>query len=106
MRVTVFKAGNLVSVNGVQHTVDCSKLPGSFHVLQWYGNAGDLEFASELKREMVDGVMSARWHKEPNVIIHDFDPYRPYVAAWDVVDAKLKADYEAAKAEQESPDAP
>lgn len=95
MRVTVFKKDNMVAVGGVAHPVDCTRLPGDFHVLQWYGEHGELEFASVLERK--DGAPS-QWHKKPNQIIDSFDSYRSYVAAWDIVDARLKAEREAAKA--------
>lgn len=94
MRVTIFKAHNLVAVNGVQHHVDCTKLPGDFHVLQWYDTHGELEYASTME----DG----KWQKKPNDDIADLGAYQGYLAAWGAEDERVRRAAEEAKAKAEA----
>lgn len=76
MRVAIIKADNLVMVDGEGRTVDCSALPADFHALQWYGFAGEVEYASEF-----DDYVG--WRKKPNEVVHSLEPYQALLDAWE-----------------------
>lgn len=62
MRVAIVVPDDLVVVDGVSHTVDCSALTG-VHAVQWYDTHGDVEY------ELVDG------EKQPNEAITDLGQF-------------------------------
>jgi hypothetical protein len=43
VRVTIIKADDMVYVDGLALSVDCSMLPDGFHALQWYDSWGEIE---------------------------------------------------------------
>lgn len=92
MQVSIVKADNQVTVDGESRTVDCSTLPANFHALQWYGLAGDVEYAMMVCEHC--GTRS----KKPNATITDLTPYQPYVDAWAAAKAKAEAEAAAAPA--------
>jgi len=72
MSETIVRPDNIVVVDGVGLTVDCSGLDPAISVIQWDGAAGHIEYvnppnASEFKA---------------NTPIDDFEPYQKYVDAW------------------------
>jgi len=91
MRVTIMKDDNTVTVDGLKLPVDCSTLPANFHVLQWYGTEGEIEYSM-----IVCQHCNAR-SKKGNETITDLTPYNSFVEAWKV--AKIKAEQEAAARE-------
>jgi hypothetical protein len=80
MRVTIIAEDNRVNVEGQSETVDLSTLDEDIHVIQWYGNVGEIEY----KYDYVAGG------KKPNDRITDFSPYQKFVDAWEV-EARLRA---------------
>lgn len=91
MRVTIVKDDNAVIVDGTRHTVDCGALPADFHVLQWAGDLGEIEY------RMTRCVHCTARTKKGNETISDLSPYQTYVDAWRVADTAAKAE-EAARA--------
>lgn len=63
MRITIVVPDNVVIVDGIRHDVDCASLAG-IHALQWYGDAGDVEF------DLVDG------EKKPNQAVDSLDRFQ------------------------------
>lgn len=94
MRVTIIRDDNSVIVEGERHTVDCSSLPADFHALQWYGFAGEVEYAMT-----VCAHCSGRG-KKANLPISDLETYRPLLDGWRV--AKVEADKVAAEAKAQA----
>lgn len=74
IRMTIVKDDNIVGIDGIFYSVDCSHLPENFHALQWYGNEGEVEWK---------GIP-----KPQNTIINSLDDYMVYVSMWN--DAKDK----------------
>lgn len=56
MQVTIVKADNFVSVDGVQKEMDLSFLPEDFHALQFDGSKGVLESSDIDKCEEFDSI--------------------------------------------------
>jgi hypothetical protein len=75
MRLTIIRDTNSVIVDGEGYTIDCSMLPRDLHAVQWYGMAGEVEYA--MMRCDHCGVAS----KKPNEVIKDLAPYQFYVDA-------------------------
>ena len=49
MRVTIIVDDNIVYVDGVPRTVDCSQLAkDGIHAVQWYETFGEEEFRNEI----------------------------------------------------------
>lgn len=88
MRVTIVKDDHIVIIDGEGYGVDCSKLPETFHALQWDGQRGEVEH-----RAMTCAHCNVR-SKKGNEIITDLEPYQPYVDAWRL--AKTQHDQEKA----------
>lgn len=65
---TIVVDDNLVSVDGVPHTTDCSSLAGE-HAIIWNGTIGTVEYA------LVDGV------KKPPTTFTDTSPYQAIIDA-------------------------
>lgn len=86
MQATIIKDDNMVVVDGVAYTVDCSDLPENFHALQWYGDHGEVEHA--VVRCPACGCRS----KKPNDAVTDVAPYQKYLDAWHAAVEKAKAD--------------
>jgi hypothetical protein len=83
MRVTIVADDNIVLVDGVPRTVDCSPLVAEgMHAVQWYDTFGEEEFRTE-----VDAQTYAMTRK-PNQTITDFSPYQPYLDQWIAENAK------------------
>jgi hypothetical protein len=72
MRVVIVQEDSRVSVEGQSERVDLSTLDANTHVVQWYGDFGEVEFKYDLVKNT----------KPPNVRITDFTPYQKYVDAW------------------------
>lgn len=74
MRLTIVKIDNVVGVDGVFYTVDCSALPSDFWALQWQGpengigGEGEIEFVGK--------------PKPPNMEITDLGEYYACYEAW------------------------
>lgn len=74
MHLTIVKDDNVVGVDGVFHTIDCSDLPADFWALQWdgptsgVGGDGEVEFRGK--------------PKPPNQEISDLGPYYKYYQEW------------------------
>ena len=89
MRVTIIADDNNVMVDGNGQTVDCSALAAEGnHVVQWYGEFGEIEFVSEIDAER------KAWTRKPNEVITDFSPYQTYVDQWAIEKAKEDANAE------------
>lgn len=98
MRVTIIKDDNAVSIDGVRYSVDCSTLPRDFHVLQWDGSRGEIEFVSHMYAND-----PTTWHKKPNQMLTDIASYQRFLEAWQhakAEDDKVKS--EAAEAAQKA----
>lgn len=84
MKFTIIKEDNMVGIDGVFYTVDCSQLPEDFWAVQWtgpndgVGGKGHIEFAGD-PRPM-------------NQDITDLGNLFDYYALW--VDAKQKREEE------------
>jgi hypothetical protein len=76
MRVSIIVPDNIVYVDGVPAPVDCSDLSVDTHAVQWYDDFGEVEYNNELDEE----TMTV--YREPNLVLTDFEPYRPYVEEW------------------------
>lgn len=96
MRVTIIRDDNMVIVDGVARTVSCASLQASFHALQWDGVRGEIEYAA-LRCEHC-GVRS----KKGNETITDLAPFQPYIALWQVEDARVKMEEAAAAQEAQA----
>lgn len=69
--LTIIVDDNMVAVNGIPQTVDCSELTG-VHAVLWSGNSGTVEYS------LVDGV------KKPPATFTDLAQYQSYIDAWTV----------------------
>lgn len=67
MRLTIIKNDNAVYIDGIMKEVDCSDLPEDFHVLQWNGESGLIEFVNNYK------------HPEE---ITDLNKFQKYIDRW------------------------
>jgi hypothetical protein len=77
MRVTIVADDNVVLVNGVPQTVDCSALVAEGkQAVQWFDTVGEVEYRNEIDTET--GAVT----RKPNETITDFSPYQSYVDAW------------------------
>ena len=56
MQVTIVKADNFVSIDGVQKEMDLSFLPDDFHALQFDGSKGSVESTNIDKCEKFDAI--------------------------------------------------
>jgi hypothetical protein len=73
MRATIVVDDNVVLVDGVPQTVDCSPLiEQNIHAVQWYDTWGEEEFRSDPET----------FGRAPNNRITDFSPYQPFVDLW------------------------
>ena len=101
MRVSIIRADNIVSVDGVAFGVGCANLPPHVHAIQWFGMAGEIEYA-EMRNDA-----GAVW-KLPNQAFHDFTPYQGYVDAWTAQKAIAEAEAKrlAAEAAKQAATAP
>lgn len=70
MRVGIIRNDNVVIVDGKGANVDLSGLPPEIHAIQWYGLAGEIEYAPTFT--------DAGLAKKPNKVIMDFEPYQAY----------------------------
>lgn len=64
MRLTIIADDNLVIVDGRPLRVDLSFLHPAIHAVQWYGEAGEVEFKT------IDGA------RAPNEVIKDVTPFQ------------------------------
>lgn len=82
MHLTIVKDDNVVGVNGVFYTIDCSGLPEDFWALQWdgpesgIGGDGEVEFRGK--------------PKPPNQEITDLGSYYKYYQEWLAANNALK----------------
>lgn len=90
----IVREDNRVIVDGVSRTVNCSSLPADFHALHWDGVTGEIEYSA------VRCPHCAATSKKLNSVTTDIAPYQPYVNAWNVEDARVKAE-EAARVKAE-----
>lgn len=74
MRITAIIEENRVNVEGFSHTVDCSALMPDIHVIQWYGDHGEIEYHNGI------GATTLRMPTK----IDDFSPFQFLVDAWEV----------------------
>jgi hypothetical protein len=73
MRVSIVADDNLVLIEGIPYTVDCSALVAQgIHAIQWYSTFGEVEFATDLETG----------HRKPNERITDASPFRALIDAW------------------------
>ena len=70
-RIVISKPDSMVIVDGVALPVDCSGLPRYFHVVQWDGAEGHIEFSQD-----ADG------HLMPNIKITDISPFQHWLEEW------------------------
>lgn len=93
MHVTIVRADNIVIVDGVSATVDCSGLSAHVHAVHWADTEGWIEFAPD-----ADGRLG------PNTKIVDFSPYKFLFERWrlamrEKLTTKKEATVEAAETE-------
>lgn len=79
MRVTIIPGENLVLVEGVPETVDCSSLSNDIHATQWFGATGEVEFVNFPGETF-----------KANERISDFTGFQAVVDLWEV-EAKKSA---------------
>jgi hypothetical protein len=95
MRATIVVDDNMMLIDGVACTVDCSALVGEGkHAVQWYDTYGEVEFRTDINPE------TKAMARLPNEIISDFSPYQSYVDAWHV--EKEKQDQIAAEKQKDA----
>ena len=89
MRLTIVRDDNVVIVDGVAMTIDCSAVadvetPGAqVHAVQWNGARGEIEFTRDPHAGNTAPVT-------PNRVIGNIDQFSPVIAAW--TNAKAVAD--------------
>lgn len=77
MRVTIVVNDNIILVDGVARQVACAKLATEGkHALQWYGEWGEIEFATKIDNE------KKCLTREPNKTITDLAEFQPYIEQW------------------------
>lgn len=86
MRVTIVKDDNVVQIDGVSRTVDCSKLPADFHALQWRNVIGEVEYTS-VRCEHCN-VAS----RKQNATVFTLEPYQPFIDAWNAEDLRVRTE--------------
>lgn len=74
MRVTIIAEENRVNVEGFSETVDCSSLMPDVHVVQWYGEYGEIEYWNGI------GSKAIRMPTK----FDDLSPFQYLVDAWEV----------------------
>lgn len=78
MRLTIVCDDNLVIIDGVRHSVDCSAYP-TIHAVQWYGSHGQIEFKAD-----------DLGNRAPNERIDELSQFQPLIDAWqDIEDHPL-----------------
>jgi hypothetical protein len=81
MRVTIIPIESRVNVEGYSETIDCSAVDEEIHVIQWYGNFGEVEYETDVETGK----------RKPNERIDSFEPYQSLLAAWEI-EAQKKLD--------------
>ena len=95
MRFSILRDDNLVIVDGVAMTVDCSSLPANVHAV-WFDEAkgkGEVEFVNE------PGSFNAKMPER----VHGRGPYQAFLNAWEA--AKIRIEAEEAQRKKEMDEA-
>lgn len=92
MRVSIVADDNLVLVEGIPQTIDCSALISQgIHAVQWYGSFGEIEFATDLETG----------NRKSNERITDVSPFQSLIDGW-MVEAQKPAPENVAQTTQAS----
>ena len=67
-RITISRADNVIYIDGVPEPVDCSQLPSYLRVIQWDGEAGEIEWVPDVNGKVL-----------PNTKFNDITPYMALV---------------------------
>lgn len=70
MQLTIIPIDNVVIIDGVARTIDCSAMDPAIHAVQWNENSGEVEFKT------IDGI------RAPNLMIDSLADFEPQVDAW------------------------
>ena len=55
-KVTIIKEDNIVIVDGVGRTVDCSGESANLHAVQWDGSSGEVEYKDNTPNATIDTI--------------------------------------------------
>ena len=84
MKLTIVADDNTIGVNDLHYfNFDLQELDSAIHAVQWYGEYGEVEYKTRLE----NGVFV----KPANVVISSVEPYKSFVALWNVAHEKALA---------------
>lgn len=55
-KITIVKDDNIVIVDGVERTVDCTGQAANLHAVQWNGSAGEVEYNDGTPNAVIDSI--------------------------------------------------